>query len=270
MKDKQSVSREWFNVPMYLSEPPTSETIARDRASSSDGAVAVPGAMGEGDELCPSPAAANASSQQHNTHNGGDNECGSDGVATPAVDVDDQYSWTRCVQAHHRFEESFESQAEAEDHVQHERLAAALVAAFPPEHEFEDTLDYETEENEHATVTHVDRQEDSSAHRHKNHQALFHAAAVARPVGKKELEATPKARDSRDKEWKKLWEKKVRDYDGWEDWDKVSNRARKDGRKIHIGRLFGICVEKGSELPADDDRRKIQISRSFSRQPGRH
>ena len=30
MKDKQTILREWFNVPMYLDEPPTSETFARD------------------------------------------------------------------------------------------------------------------------------------------------------------------------------------------------------------------------------------------------
>ena len=87
---------------------------------------------------------------------------------------------------------------------------------------------------------------------------MFHAAAVARPVGKKELEASAKARQSRDKEWKKLWEKKVWDYNGWQEWDKVSGDARNDGRKIHIPRLFGICVEKGSELPADDERRKFK------------
>ena len=33
-----------------------------------------------------------------------------------------------------------------------------------------------------------------------------------------------------------------------EEWDDVVVSARKQGITIHIGHLFGICVEKGSEL----------------------
>ena len=34
--------------------------------------------------------------------------------------------------------------------------------------------------------------------------------------------------------------------------------AKKNGREIHIGKLFGLCVEKGSELPDDDPRKKYK------------
>ena len=33
-------------------------------------------------------------------------------------------------------------------------------------------------------------------------------------------------------------------------------RARKDWEKIHVGRIFDICVEKNHELPEDDPNRK--------------
>ena len=32
-------------------------------------------------------------------------------------------------------------------------------------------------------------------------------------------------------------------------WAQVRREARAAGKKIHVGRMFGICVEKGSELP---------------------
>ena len=36
------------------------------------------------------------------------------------------------------------------------------------------------------------------------------------------------------------------------DWKDVRERARQQGFKVHIGRIFGICVEKGSELGDND------------------
>ena len=42
---------------------------------------------------------------------------------------------------------------------------------------------------------------------------------------------------------KNIWDKEIKE------WDEVVRDAKRDGEEIHLGRLFGICVEKGSELP---------------------
>ena len=34
--------------------------------------------------------------------------------------------------------------------------------------------------------------------------------------------------------------------------------ARRSGKYVHLGKLFGICVEKGSELPDGDSRKKYK------------
>lgn len=41
-------------------------------------------------------------------------------------------------------------------------------------------------------------------------------------------------------------------------WDTVVWEAQMANKYIHIGRLFGICVEKGSELADDDERKKYK------------
>ncbi|CAE7395909.1 cof, partial [Symbiodinium pilosum] len=59
-----------------------------------------------------------------------------------------------------------------------------------------------------------------------------------------------------DAEWEKLrkktcWlEEKVREYDD------VANEARKNNAKVHFGRIFEICSQKGSELPDGDPNKK--------------
>ena len=57
------------------------------------------------------------------------------------------------------------------------------------------------------------------------------------------------------KEWDKLVSKDCFMMDTVADWKDVRKRARQQGFKTHIGRVFGICVEKGSELKADDEGR---------------
>ena len=49
----------------------------------------------------------------------------------------------------------------------------------------------------------------------------------------------------------------------WDDsvvreWSDVMHDARRKGGITHLGRLFGICVEKGSELAVGDPRRKYK------------
>ena len=34
--------------------------------------------------------------------------------------------------------------------------------------------------------------------------------------------------------------------------------AQQAGKYIHIGKLFGVCIEKGSELPDNDERNKYK------------
>ncbi len=34
-----------------------------------------------------------------------------------------------------------------------------------------------------------------------------------------------------------------------QEWDYVVAKAGRNGKKVHVGRVFGICVEKGAELP---------------------
>ena len=97
-------------------------------------------------------------------------------------------------------------------------------------------------------------------HRCKRPMASFGLpAAVARPVGKKELEGSEEAKFERTKEWARLKRKKVWDESTVQEWSAVAERARQRKKKdpnytIHMGRLFGICVQKGAELPDGDKR----------------
>ena len=86
-------------------------------------------------------------------------------------------------------------------------------------------------------------------------------AMVTRPVGRKELLSNPKAQAcqasldvERDKLTKKL---EIRPLFARE-WDDVSREAKKKGKKAHVGKVFEICVEKGSELPPNDTMRKFK------------
>ena len=97
-----------------------------------------------------------------------------------------------------------------------------------------------------------------SSHTHRQHRCRIHNslpwnALVARPVGKAEFEEQSKrgqqARETRTAEWSKLWEKQVWDHSGWQEWAHVSADARRQGRELHIGRLFGIRVEKSVRAP---------------------
>ena len=98
----------------------------------------------------------------------------------------------------------------------------------------------------------------SQAHRHKLgfHEHMY--AAVARPVNAAEIRVNPEAQKSLDVEWEKLSVKKAWDLEGIREWDHVSSEAKKTGEKAHVGRVFEICVEKGSELPKGHKLRKFK------------
>ena len=81
---------------------------------------------------------------------------------------------------------------------------------------------------------------------------------MARPVGKKEIAEVPEAAAAMDKEWQKLHDQKVWDVENVREWDDVAYEARCNGIEVQFGYVFGICVEKGSELDADDPNRKFK------------
>ena len=58
-------------------------------------------------------------------------------------------------------------------------------------------------------------------------------------------------------------EGKLRKIECWDEsrvreWADVAAEARRAGTKAHVGRIFEICVEKGSELPVGDPGRKYK------------
>lgn len=94
----------------------------------------------------------------------------------------------------------------------------------------------------------------------------FHNACVARPINTKELEMLRlhnseqhgNAMTAMNMEWGNLRAKGVWDPSWIRDWNGVAHTAQKDGMKIHLARISGIMVEKGSELPDNDPLRKFK------------
>ena len=83
-------------------------------------------------------------------------------------------------------------------------------------------------------------------------------ACVARPVNRTEAQGNAKAAEAMAKEWKRLIEKGVWCYNTMREWDEVARTARSKGATVHLGRIFGIMVEKGSELAVGDPNRKFK------------
>ena len=71
-------------------------------------------------------------------------------------------------------------------------------------------------------------------------------ACVARSVGSDEMKANKGALKAQTTEWSKLWEQNVWDNSMYKKNHSVRYEAQRNGREIHLGKLFGICVEKGS------------------------
>ncbi len=81
---------------------------------------------------------------------------------------------------------------------------------------------------------------------------------VARPVGKKELQSNPAAKAAMDKEWQRLTDQKVWDMDSLSEWSDVAATARREGKDIQLGYVFGFCVEKNSGLREGRPNRKFK------------
>ena len=86
-------------------------------------------------------------------------------------------------------------------------------------------------------------------------------ACVARPVDRKERKWNHEAQAAVQTEWDKL-----RALPGGGAWDesqprdlnKLLREAKAQGRTLHWGHVFDICVEKNSELPMSNKLRKYK------------
>jgi hypothetical protein len=72
---------------------------------------------------------------------------------------------------------------------------------------------------------------------------------VARSVSKREAEHTPEATKAMNKEWEKLEKQNAWVLSQVREWSDVRRQAKAKNETAHVGRVFGILVEKGSELP---------------------
>jgi len=84
------------------------------------------------------------------------------------------------------------------------------------------------------------------------------SAVVARLVGKAEIRSTPAAQEALLKEWTKLRQAGCWDESKVREWSDVASEARRDNTTMHVGLIFEICVEKGSELAPGDPNRKYK------------
>jgi hypothetical protein len=83
-------------------------------------------------------------------------------------------------------------------------------------------------------------------------------AMVARTVPPKEVKVNKKAQEAMDKEWASLREIGAWNEKGVREWTDVKKDAKRHETRVHVGMVFGICVEKGSELAPDDPKRKYK------------
>ena len=88
---------------------------------------------------------------------------------------------------------------------------------------------------------------------------------VARLVGIAEIKNSPAAKEAMRKEWDRLRSKYFWDESHPREWDGVRAEARRGRCTVHLGYLFGICVEKNSELAAH--LRKFKGPRRVPREP---
>ena len=74
---------------------------------------------------------------------------------------------------------------------------------------------------------------------------------VARQLKKKEIAENRAAQAALNAEWEKLESMKCWLLETVAEMDDVRASAVRDGRTVHFGRIFAICVEKHSELPPE-------------------
>eukprot|EP00439_Symbiodinium_sp_Y106_P064584 s1347_g10.t1 len=82
-------------------------------------------------------------------------------------------------------------------------------------------------------------------------------------------EANPKAQASLDVEWDKLMKKKAWDMASVREWEEISKEAKKKGKKVHVGKVFEICVEKGVLYATAERGERIEAYRAALRSADR-
>ena len=95
-------------------------------------------------------------------------------------------------------------------------------------------------------------------HRSRASGWVTNPVAVSRKVNAKELARNPKAREKMRDEYSKLTDDGVWDLSGVRGWRDVAAEAKKAGTKAHRGNVFGLCFEKGAELPEGHPDRKFK------------
>ena len=100
-------------------------------------------------------------------------------------------------------------------------------------------------------------------HRPKIQDGLLIPACVARPVSKSEIPTNPALPSgsclaAKEAEGARLWAREVWCIESVCEWKDVARQARRESRTIHMGRIFGIMVEKNHELNREEKHRKFQ------------
>ena len=84
---------------------------------------------------------------------------------------------------------------------------------------------------------------------------------VAEPVSRAQRLKIPKAQEACNKEWDKLLRRDTWDPTSVREWNFTCLEAKRLNSKVHVAKIFEICVVKGAELD-DSDPRKIYKGRA--------
>ena len=82
---------------------------------------------------------------------------------------------------------------------------------------------------------------------------------VATPIKPSKWEKIPAAKAAVQAEWDKLRKLGCWDPASVSELAQVKNKALAEGKKIHVGRIFELCVEKHSELPPEQRKYKGRV-----------
>ena len=105
----------------------------------------------------------------------------------------------------------------------------------------------------------TERHISKAVHRVKNINVVYGPwALVARPVNKAEVSSTPAAEAAVAKEWQRLRSAGAWDESVVVELSQLKAQFQKDKKKVHSGRVFELCHEKGSVLPLGDPARKFK------------
>ena len=87
---------------------------------------------------------------------------------------------------------------------------------------------------------------------------IFLGACVCRPVGRKEIKANQAAGKASQQEWARLQSRKAWGESNPREWGAVANEAKENKQDVQVGVAFGVVVEKNTDLPGGDPRRKFK------------